>query len=299
MKKMKKSFWGNVRGMIKSIYALDVPVYAANASYFLILAVFPALLLLLSLLRYTSLNHEDLILILDGVIPSSLMPAVSSVIYSIYDKSSTTLISISAVMALWSASRGVYGMLQGLNKIYGVREDRGYFYTRAISMVYMFLFIIVLILTLGLHVFGQEILSYFPQTENPILIFASGLLPKRFVLLLILQTVLFSMMFMVLPNRHNRFLVSLPGALLASLGWLIFSDLFSKYVDIFGGSSAIYGSVSTIAMAMLWLYFCMSIFFYCGAINKYLMDIGFQLRFKREKKAAALNQENQQSGKAV
>ena len=74
MKKMKKSFWGNVRGMIKSIYALDVPVYAANASYFLILAVFPALLLLLSLLRYTSLNHEDLILILDGVIPSSLMP---------------------------------------------------------------------------------------------------------------------------------------------------------------------------------------------------------------------------------
>lgn len=295
MKKTKKNFWGYVRGMAKSIYALDVPVYAANASYFLILAVFPALLLFLSLLRYTSLNHEDLILILDGVIPSSLMPAVSSVIYSIYDKSSTTLISVSAVMALWSASRGVYGMLQGLNKIYGVREDRGYLYTRAISMVYMFLFIIVLILTLGLHVFGQKILSHFPQTTNPILLFVSGLLPKRFFLLLILQTALFAGMFMVLPNRHNRFLVSLPGALLASLGWLIFSDLFSKYVDVFGGSSAIYGSVSTIAMAMLWLYICMSIFFYCGAINKYLMDIGFRLRFKREKKAAALEEIAQQS----
>ena len=62
---------------------------------------------------------------------------------------------------------------------------------------------------------------------------------------------------------------------------------FSKYVAIFGDSSAIYGSVTSIALAMLWLYICMSIVFYGGGINRYLMDIGFQIKTRRARKRIA------------
>lgn len=278
---------GKLRLMLRTIYSLHVPVYAANASYFIILAIFPALLLLLSLLRYTPLKYEYLIAILDGIVPETLMASVSRVIYSVYESSSTTLVSVSAVVALWSASRGIYGVLVGLNKVYGVREDRGYLYTRTISIFYTFLFIIVLLATLALHVFGQTILSYIPKSSNPALQFLLDLIPIRFFLLLAMQTALFTGMFMIFPNRKNHFLTSLPGALFASLGWLVFSDLFSKYVAIFGDSSAIYGSVTSIALAMLWLYICMSIVFYGGGINRYLMDIGFQIKTRRARKRIA------------
>ena len=65
---------------------------------------------------------------------------------------------------------------------------------------------------------------------------------------------------------------SLPGGVLSSLGWLVFSDIYSIYVENFSKYSTIYGSVYGIAITMLWLYCCMSILFYGGALNRYLMD---------------------------
>ena len=79
-------------------------------------------------------------------------------------------------------------------------------------------------------------------------------------------------MFTFLPNGRNRFRDTVPGALLASLGWLIFSDAYSIYVERFAGLSNIYGSVYAVALSMLWLYCCLSILFYAGALNQYLED---------------------------
>ena len=69
---------------------------------------------------------------------------------------SRAVVSVSALGALWSASRGVYGVLLGLNAIYGVRENRGYWYTRSISVLYTFALLMVLLLTLVLNLFGIE-----------------------------------------------------------------------------------------------------------------------------------------------
>ena len=79
-------------------------------------------------------------------------------------------------------------------------------------------------------------------------------------------------MYMALPNGRNGFLKSLPGGILASIGWLVFSDIYSIYVENFSSYSNIYGSVYAVAIAMLWLYCCLSILLYGGALNKYLME---------------------------
>ena len=93
---------------------------------------------------------------------------------------------------------------------------------------------------------------------------------QRVILMMLLQTGLFSAMFMALPNRRNTFRQSLPGAVLSSVGWLVFSDIYSIYVKNFSGYANIYGSVYAVAISMLWLYFCISIVFYGGALNHYL-----------------------------
>lgn len=268
----KGGILGRVAHAAQTVHQMHIPLHAGYTAYFLILSVFPALLLVLSMLRYTGLQVEALIELLRDFLPEALMGAVEELVYSTYLHSNGAVVGVAAVTALWSASRGVYGLLQGLNAIYDVSENRGYFYTRAISVVYMFLFLLVLLLTLFLHVFGGTLLNMLTMVDNPVVIFLVDLIDFRFFLLLVLQSVIFTAMFMTLPNKRNRFLDSLPGGVLASLGWLVFSDLYSIYVENFSSYANIYGSVYAIALSMLWLYCCMSILFYGGALNRYLMD---------------------------
>ena len=220
-------------------------------------------------MRYTGLQVETLTDLLAGFLPDVLMPAARRLVISTYQNTSGAVISLSALTGLWSASRGIYGLLTGLNAIYGVKESRGYFYTRAISVFYTFLFLLMLLATLLLNVFGTTFLSSLPPGNLGLVQFLGELAPWRFLVMLLLQTGLFSAMFMAFPNQKCQFREALPGAVLSSVGWLIFSDLYSVYVRNFSGYANIYGSVYAVALSMLWLYFCLSIVFYGGALNHY------------------------------
>lgn len=264
---------GKIMDAAKTVKQMHIPLHAAYAAYFIVLAVFPALVLILSVLRYTGMEVRGLVELLDDILPSTMAEGAEELIYSTYRNSSGAMVGVSAVTALWSASRGIYGLLTGLNAVYGVSENRGYIYTRSISVVYTLVFILILLLTLVLHVFGNSIINLMRQVDNPVVIFFTDLIDLRFFLLLFLQSLVFTLMFMVLPNkRRSRFMESLPGGVLSSLGWLVFSDIYSIYVENFSKYSTIYGSVYGIAITMLWLYCCMSILFYGGALNRYLMD---------------------------
>lgn len=262
---------GRVWYLTQRILQMRIGLYAANAGYFIVLSIFPTLVLLLGLLRYTGLDTGDLLSLLEGVIPAALLPVVEKLIISAYAYTSTAVVSVSVVGALWSASRGIYGLLMGLNGIYGVQEDRGYFYTRALSMLYTFLFLLVLLLTLVLNVFGESIVDMIPPVQGALWEFLAEMVDLRFLLLLLLQTGLFAAMFMRLPNKKNSFSDSFPGAILASVGWLIFSNLFSVYVEKFSQYSSIYGSVYAVALSMLWLYICLCLVFFGGVLNCFLM----------------------------
>ena len=245
-----------------------VPMYAANTSFFLILSIFPVLVILLGLIRYTGLQVETLTDLISQLVPDTLMPMVNRLVLSAYVNSTGAVLSVSAVVALWSASRGMYSFLMGLNAVYEVQENRGYFRTRFLSMGYTFAFLLVLVLTLVLHVFGGDLLDLL--RELPIPEFLLDLLDKRVFVLLILQTVLFCAMFMVLPNEKNRLWESLPGALLSATGWQIFTNAYSVYSRYFTAYANIYGSVYVLALGMLWLYFCICIVLYGGVCNKIL-----------------------------
>ena len=258
---------------IRWLSSVHIPHLAANTGYFIILSVFPALLLILSGLRFTGLSVDTLLEILGMVLPQAMMGTARELVYSVYENASGAVAGLSALTALWSSSRGVYGLLVGLNTIYGVSEDRGYFYTRAISILYTFAFEVVILMTLVLHVFGGALTSFFQGIPNPAIQKLMNILDLRFGVLLVLQSLLFTLMFMIFPNRRNGFWESLPGGLFACIGWMLFSNLYSLYVTHFPSYANIYGSVYAIAISMLWLYCCLEIIFFGGALNRLLMDM--------------------------
>lgn len=260
-----------LENLVFNIASMQIPVYAANACYFLAIALFPGLLLILASLRYTPLSATDLIRLLEGILPSALMGAAESLIVSTYYNSSGAVLGISAIAALWSASLGIHGLLTGLNNIYGVQEDRSWLYTRLISVGYTFVFLILVIVTLVFSVFGQTLAEQFWTIRHPLVQFFVDLIDWRSVWLLVIQIVIFALIYMVLPNKHNRFLRSLPGAVVAAVGWQGFSNVFSFYVEnMLEGYTNIYGSVYMVAIGLLWIYCCMCILLFGGVLNRLL-----------------------------
>lgn len=266
---MSKKWLLRLENLVFNLTEMKIPLYAANACYFLAISIFPALLLILASLRYTALSATDLIRLLEDILPGALIGAAESLIVSTYYNSSAGLLGFSAVATLWSASRGIHGLLTGLNRIYGVQENRGWLATRLISVAYTFVFLILIVLSLVFQVFGQTIADCFWTIQHPLVQFLVDLIDWRSVWLLIVQVLIFAVIYMVLPNRRNRFLYSLPGAAVAAVGWQGFSKVFSLYVEgMLDRYTNIYGSVYTVALGMLWVYCCMCILLFGGLLNR-------------------------------
>lgn len=254
----------------RQVRSLHITTYAGYASFFMVLAVFPALVLILGLLRHTALEPEDLLDLMEGFLPGALRSYAWNLIADCYANTSRTLVSLSALTALWSAGKGIYGLMKGLNAVYGVTEHRGWLRTRLLCAVYMVLLLLVLLLTLVLRVFGTTLVIYLQHRGGKLSWLATQLLGLRYFLLVAVQTALFTALFMYLPGRNNGFWESLPGALFSSFGWMMVSGAFSIYVEEFSGYATTYGSVGAGVLAMLWLYFCVNTLFYGGLLNRYL-----------------------------
>ena len=275
---------GKTVSFTEYISSLRIGIHAANASFFIILAVFPTLVLLLGLLRYTGLDADYLVKLVDGLVPAALMPGVKRLILSTYQNTTGALVSISAVIALWSASCGVFGIHKGLNAIYEVEESRSLIRNRLLSVVYTIAFLVGLLLTLVLNVFGTTIVEHAPIEDSPLLSFLSGVINFRFLVMLVLLTAMFASMYMVLSNKRHTLKESLPGAIIATLGWLICADVFSLYVIHFPSYANLFGSVYGVALCMFWLYFCISILFYGAVVNRLIAKR--KARKQAEKEAA-------------
>ena len=262
---MKRYIAGN---WLQVLGSMGISIHAAHACYFIVLSIFPALVLIFGLLRYTALQPEDLLNLLAGLLPEALLLPAWNLIAGAYRNSSKLVVSLSALTALWSAGRGVYGLQAGLNAVYGLHEARNWLQKRLICMAYTLLFLLVLLLTLVLHVFGNTLVRFL-QHRSAFWAWVD-LAGLRFFILVMVQTLLFCAMFMCLPAQRHRFAESLPGALFASFGWSGASGLFSLYVAYFPRYANIFGSVYAVALAGFWLYICVSIVFYGAVLNRVL-----------------------------
>lgn len=251
---------------------MQIPLHSAHTGFFIILSLFPAILLFLGLLRYTDYGVSDLMNLLEGILPQSLLPTVEALLTVSYSHSTGAVVSVSVLAMLWSSSKGTYGLLQGLNAVYGIEDRRPYWRVRGISIVYTFLFLVGLVVTLVVNVFGNAIIDYLWMTTHPPILRLLSLIDTHLFLLLLLQSILFTVIYALLPGKRNGIRASLPGALLASVGWSVYSRLFSVYVEYFTAYTNIFGSIYALALGMLWLYFCISILLYGGAFNRYLAE---------------------------
>ncbi len=244
---------------------MHISLYAANAAFFLLLSCFPLSSLLLTLLHYLPVTQQDLFALLEPLLPSALLPFLQESASDISAYGLVSIISFNIITTLWASSKGLHSLIFGLNRVNHVTETRGYFKRRILCLGYTFLLLIALLLTLLLHVFGKRLLA-----RLGVHLFRS--LPLFAAILL---TAFISALYLALPNRKTPFRQVIPGAASAAAAWLVFSFLFSCYVNYFS-MRTFPSTLTAVLLGTLWLYFCMAILL-CGA---YLNRLIF--RFPRQ-----------------
>ena len=246
----------------------EITVYAAQASFFIVLSSVPFIILLLTVLQFVpAVQQSDLLYLLSRLLPIEVQPLVYTIIGEIYSKSSAALLSVSSIVTLWSAARGIQGIERGLNRITGCPRRRT---SRLITSGYTIVFMAVCVMSLALLVFGT-VLQNLALRFLPFLRFLSPyLISLRSILSLIILAVFFTGLYTFLPYEKMRLKSQLPGAVFSTVCWILFSFAFSLYFKYFSRFSTMYGSLASVAVLMLWLYFCICILFMGAEINFHL-----------------------------
>lgn len=246
----------------------DVSAHAASTAFFFFLSLVPMLIVVCTVLPYTPLTEKNLINFVTGLTPDMIDALAKQLISEVYEKSSGVL-SVALIATIWSAGKGVLALMRGLNAIHDVEEERNYFLVRIMASFYTIIMLLVIMVSLLLVVFGNRlvdvILYKIPQLQSVV----SFMMNFRFILVWMVLTILFAMIYAYIPNTKLKLQDQLTGAMFTSILWSVFSWGFSIYVD-FGNVASIYGSLSIIVIIMLWMYFCMYIFLVGAFLNKIL-----------------------------
>ena len=246
-----------------------VNAFSAQAALFILISVFPIIMTVLNLIQFVPVTKTDFLRFVVEVIPDNFSALAVNIIEDLYQKSSGTLLSLSALVTVWSASRGTMAIINGLNAVYDIEETRNYLILRAVSCFYTVTFVLMLLFSLMLLVFGNSIYSIIASRFPIFNAIAAAVISLRTLIALGILMCFFTFIYTVMPSRRSHFSRQLPGALFYSAGWMIFSFVFSIYVDNFSNYSYMYGSLAGIVILMLWLYSCMYILFLGGEINAF------------------------------
>ena len=248
----------------------NISVFAASCAYFFMVSVVPLLILLSSIIPYTAVTQEDLIKVVTDLMPGFAEGFMIRLINETYQRS-VAIFSVSAIITVWTGALAMLSIIRGLNAIYEVEENRKYIVLRLIASVYTVAMIAIIFVMLILMVFEQLLreitLKQFPRFAT---IFSlSGYF--KFVLVIGIATFAFAMIYTFVPSARMNFWYQLPGAIFSAVVWYIFSWLFSIYVS--HSDFSVYGSIATLLILMMWLYFCMNIFFVGAFINKFFHPV--------------------------
>lgn len=247
-----------------------IAAFGAMSAFFILLSLFPFLVLLLTLTKSLPFSKDDVLLILNQLFAFEPTSLIGEIVNEVYQKTGTTVFTVSIIAALWSSSKGIYAIVRGLNSVYDIEDDRNYFILRFLSTLYTFVFLVVVIGMMILWVFGNYLYSYI-STHLPIFeAIAQYLIYKRLLFTSIILTVLFMSVYKFVPSRKSHFGKQLPGAVLATIGWLLVSWGCSYFIEHFNNFTLIYGSMAGIMIILIWLYFCMTMIFYGAEFNYFL-----------------------------
>lgn len=246
--------------------------HSAAAAFFMFVAIIPFVILILAIIPYTPLTDSDILGLAEMLLPDRLDSFAVDIMNQLSNQSLTVL-SVSALFAMWTASRSVMTIKQGLNEINGDIDTRNFLVNRGFSALYTLILIVSFMLILILNVvfvgvdrYVKSIIDFSIIDNFSIVNVIMKLRPFITVAIGFLLNLYF---FTILPKRKMKVKEQVPGAIIVSVVWYLYSLLFGIYISKYNAYS-MYGSLAVVIIVLIWLYACMYILFLGAQFNYYL-----------------------------
>lgn len=260
--------------IIKAVIDNDFSGMAAEMGFMLVLGIFPSMLFLMAIFGWMGNKSfiNPVLLFLSNVMPADSMNLIITVLKEVMIFSKGGLIAtVGIIIMLFLSSNAVAVILKGLNRAYKVEETRSFLYTRALSVVMVFVNTFMLFLSINLIVFGKVIITFLVNYAGISHAFAITLLTLRWPVAFLALYIMALINYYILPDLKGdeklKRKSTLPGTLFFCVFWLVGSWGFSIYVNNLHTYNRVYGTIGAFAMLMMWLYYTSILILIGGEIN--------------------------------
>ena len=241
-----------IREVFKRVQRNDLIAYANELTFKLMLSVFPFLIFFLTVIAHLKIEYSEYVDYVLSDIPKEAAAIISAFLEETVYTRHLGLMSVSLAIALYSASSGFHSLIKGINRAYGVREKRNFFFTRLISLFLMLVFMMTLTLSIYILILRSQInqalihlhiLKSMPKDTSTVIK----------VMMVIIITVVILLVYQLGANVTVKALNVLPGTIFTLGGWFGLSKLFNIYINKYARYSAVYGSIGALFVSALWL----------------------------------------------
>lgn len=241
---------------------------AAQIAYFMMLALFPFLLFLMSLISYLPILEPDQVLqSLSEALPGQAYDLVSGTVHAVLSQREGSILGLGLMAALWSGSMGVGALITTINRAYNIHPRRNIAKQKVLSIALTLVLSIFVVLSTLLVLLGPgmshkvfQALGLAGDSHN---LWSTLRLP----LVLILNLLALSILYFFAPEAKQRYVWILPGTVTATMLWFGASSLFRVFVRNFSSYNLTYGAIASVIILMIWLWLSGFIFLLGAEIN--------------------------------
>ena len=258
--------------VVSEIQRDDVFGRAAQLAYYFLLALFPLLLFLTSVIGIllgsgTGVRHT-LFAYLSRVLPGSASNLVDSTMYEVSAASGGGKLTFGLLAALWAASNGMGAITEALNAAYNVKESRPWWKQRLTAIGLTLVLSILIISALVLVLYGGKIANQIAVTYGFGEAFTFGWQFLQWPIVFAFMLLSFSLIYYLAPDLHEQKWVWItPGSTIGVALWLLVSFGFKLYLHFFDSYSKTYGTLGAVIILMLWLYLTGAAILIGGEVN--------------------------------
>lgn len=254
---------------IKGLFEGRLTTRASSISFDFFLALFPTILVFFTIIPFVPVKdfQPTLLQLMQEMMPKTLWPYVSSTLEEIIIRPRSDLLSLGFVLALYFSTNGVNSIMEGFNSTYHIIEQRSWIRQRMVSFLLVIVISSIVIVAITLLIVGGHVMDFL-VSEN---ILTDGLTIvaiqlSRWLLIIALFLFSISLLYYFAPAKKREFRFISAGSTLATFLMILSTYAFNFYIVNFSQYNALYGSIGTLLIFLLYVNF-----------NSIIILIGFEL----------------------
>jgi membrane protein len=245
-----------IRRTVVDTFEDGVPGLAAQLAFYFLLALFPALLFLVSLLAYLPVEAAiaNVVQRLQPFLPRDVITLVQSEIDKLLQGSERSLLTFTIAGAVWSSSSALTAVITTLNRAYDIEEFRPWWRTRLIAIALSMTLAVFVVLAFALVVGGSDLAGAVALWLGAGEVFETlwGIVQWPVALFFVVFAI--DLVYYFAPNADTRWVWISPGSLVATALWLLTSIGFKLYLQHVSNVAIVHGALGSVIVLLLWLY---------------------------------------------